>query len=221
MEEFVHTFEGVADLRRSNATLRDPNGMPVIDLLPALCGGEGCADMERFGRAEEGFPRGFMRLAHGIPSRDAFTNPFNAPDPGGLERAMLRLAESRAAGLGGGVVAIDGKVLRRSFSDAASRSPLHPVQAFASEARPLSGQVRVEGRSNGIAAVPTLLEMPALKGRVVTADAMHTRRRTVQAITAGRPRAGAEGQSGRTVRGREAVLGRPGAGWELAVTSGR
>ena len=74
MEEFLHIFEEVVDPRRSNATLRDPDGMPVIGPLSALCGGEGCADMERFGRAEEGFPRGFMRLAHGIPSRDAFTN---------------------------------------------------------------------------------------------------------------------------------------------------
>ena len=64
---------------------------------------------------------------------------------------------------------IDGKALRRSFADAAPRSPPHPVRAFAGEARPVSGQVRVEGRSNGIAAVPTLLGMPTPKGRVVTA----------------------------------------------------
>ena len=184
MEEFVHIFEGVADPRRSNATLHDLDEMLMIGLPSALCGGEGCVDMERFGRAKEGFLRGFMRLAHGIPSRDAFTNLFNAPDPGSLQQAMLRLAEGRAAGLGGGVVAIDGKALRRSFSDAASRSPLHLVQAFASEARLVLGQVRVEGKSNEIAAVPALLGMLALKGRVVTADAMHTQRRTAQAVTA-------------------------------------
>ena len=97
---------------------------------------------------------------------------------------MLRLAEGWAAGLEGEVVAIDGKALRRSFSDAASRSPLHLVQAFASEARLVLGQVRVEGKSNEIAAVSALLEMLALKGRVVTADAMHTQRRTARAITA-------------------------------------
>ena len=48
MEEFVHIFEGVADPRRSNATLHDPDGMPMIGLLSALCGGESCADMEHF-----------------------------------------------------------------------------------------------------------------------------------------------------------------------------
>ena len=133
MEEFAHIFEEVADPRRSDATLRDSDGMPMISLPPALCGCGGCADMERYGRAEEGFPRGFMRLAHGIPSRDAFTDPFDAPDPGDLRRAMLRPAE---------------------------------------------------GRSNGITAVPTLLEMPTPKGRVVTADAMHTQHRTAQAVSA-------------------------------------
>ena len=46
------------------------------------------------------------------------------------------------------------------------------------------GQVRVEGGSNEITAVPTLLEMPALKGGIVTADAMHTQRRMAQAVTA-------------------------------------
>ena len=67
MKEFVHIFEGIADPCRSNATLRDPDGMPMIGLPSAPCGGGSCADMERFGRAEEGFPRGFMRLAHDIP----------------------------------------------------------------------------------------------------------------------------------------------------------
>ena len=147
----------------------------MIGFLSPPYGGGGCVGMERFGRAGEGFPRGFMRLAHGIPSRAARPNPFNAPDPGGLQRAMPRLADGRAAGLGGGVVAIDGKALR---------SPPHPVGAFVGGARPVLGQVRVEDRSNGIAAVPVLLGTLAPKARVVTADAMRTQRRTARAVTA-------------------------------------
>ena len=184
MEEFSHLFEGLADPRRSNATLHDLDEMPMTGLLSPLCGGEGCTDMERFSRAKEKFLRSFMRLSHGIPSHDAFTNLFNALDPDGLQQAMLRLAEGWAAGLGGEVVAIDGKALRRSFADASSRSPLYPVHAFASEARLVPGQVRAAGKSNEIKALPALLEMPALKGRIVTADAMHTQRETARAVTA-------------------------------------
>ena len=58
--------------------------------------------------------------------------------------------------MGGGVAAIDGRALRRSFAAAVSQSPPHPVRAFAGGARPVLGQVRVENRSNGIAAVSAL-----------------------------------------------------------------
>ena len=37
--------------------------------------------MEHFGHAKKGFPRGFMPLVHGISSRNAFPNLFNALDP--------------------------------------------------------------------------------------------------------------------------------------------
>ena len=128
--------------------------------------------------------RRFMGLKHGIPSHDAFSDLFNALDPGGLQGVLLRLLEDWAAVLDGDVIAIDGKSLRRSFADAAARSPVHLVQAFAAEARLVLGQVKVDDKSNEIAAMPRLLEMLALESRIVTADAMHTQRATAEAVTA-------------------------------------
>ena len=183
MEEFSYLFEGVDDPRRSNATRHDLHEMLMIALLSALCGGEGCVDMETFGRAKERFLRGFMTLRHGIPSHDAFSNLFNALDPEGLQGMLSRLAGDWAERLGGDVVAIDGKALRRSFADAADRSPLHLVQAFAVDARLVLGQVRVEAGSNEITALPRLLALLSVRGRIVTADAMHTQRETAAAVT--------------------------------------
>ena len=82
------------------------------------------------------------------------------------------------------MVAIDGKALRRSFRDAAERSPLHLVHAFAAESGLLLGQVRVDGKSNEITAMPALLELLDLRGRTVTADAMHAQRATAESVTA-------------------------------------
>ena len=184
MEEFSGLFVGVKDPRRSNATRHDLHEMLMIALLSMLCGGECCTDMERFGRAKESFLRGFMTLRHGVPSHDAFSNLFNALEPRGLQRVLLRLVRGWAKRLEGDVVAIDGKALRRSFASATARSPLHLVQAFSTEARLMLGQVRVEAKSNEIAALPALLDMLALKGRLVTADAMHTQRTTAAMVTA-------------------------------------
>ena len=88
-----------------------------------------------------------------------------------MQRVLLRLVQDWAKRLEGDVVAVDGKALRRSFAAATARSPLHSGQAFSTEARSMPGQVRVEAGSNEIAALPALLDMLALEGRIVTADA--------------------------------------------------
>ncbi len=75
-----------------------------------------------------------------------------------------------------GVPALDGKTLRRSYDRAEGKSPLHLVSAWAAEHRLVLGQLAVDGKSNEITAVPKLLEMLALPGMVMTADAMHCRR---------------------------------------------
>ena len=73
---------------------------------------------------------------------------------GGLQKVLLRLLEDWAAVLDDDVIAIDGKSLRRSFADAAARSPVRLVL----------GQVKGDGKSNEIAVMPKPLEMLALKG---------------------------------------------------------
>ena len=180
MQDFVRIFDGVEDPRTGNATLHNLHGMPVIALPCVLCGGRGCTGMELFGRSKEAFLRGFMKLENGIPGHDAFSGLFRALDPEGLRRAPVRLAADWAGRLGPDVTAIDGRALRRSFGDASDRSPLHVVNAFAASARLTLGQVRVDGRSNGITAMPALLD---IRGCTVTADAMHTQRDTAERVT--------------------------------------
>ncbi len=181
VEDFSHIFEGVEDPRRSNATRHDLHEMLMIALLCTLCGGEGCCDMALFGRAKEPFLRKFMVLEHGIPSHDAFSDLFNALDPDNFQQVMVRLVDKFAGELDG-VVAIDGKSLRRSFCRASGKSPLHLVQAFCSQASMVLGQIAVDEKSNEITAMPKLLELLDIEGRIVTADAMHTQRATAKAI---------------------------------------
>lgn len=83
-----------------------------------------------------------------------------------------------------GVVAVDGKTLRRSFDRVAEASPLHLVSAWANEERLVLGQMKVTPGSNGIEAVPALLEMLALEGTMATVDAMHRQRTTAETILA-------------------------------------
>ncbi len=147
----------------------------MIALCTMLCGGEDCLDMELFGDAKEPFLRQFLSLRHGIPSHDTFSRVFRLLDPTAFETCFVRFMQRFSESLRG-VVAIDGKTLRRSFDKAAGKSPLHMLHAWSADHRLLLGQLAVDGKSNEITAEPKLLELLSLKGCIVTADALSCQR---------------------------------------------
>lgn len=113
--------------------------------------------------------RFLLPLAHGIPSHDTFSRLFRLLEPARFHARFFPLMQRSAADLAG-VVAVDGKALRRSFDRASAQSPLHPVRAWAADQRLVLAQVAVDGKSDEITAVPALL---SLNGTIFTADAMH------------------------------------------------
>jgi hypothetical protein len=70
------------------------------------------------------------------------------------------------------VTAIDGKTLRGSFNTRQGNKAIHLVSAWATENRLVFAQVTTEEQSDEITEIPALLEMIALKGCIVTIDAM-------------------------------------------------
>ncbi len=63
-----------------------------------------------------------------------------------------------------GVVAIDDKVLRRSFDQASSKAALHMVSARDCEQRMVLAQIATDAKPNEITAAPKLLKLLSLKG---------------------------------------------------------
>ena len=137
--------------------------------------------MARFAAAKEPFLRGFLKLKNGLPSHDTFSRLFRLLNPEQFGAAfqwfMARFSEAVQ-----GVVSIDGKVVRRSFDRASSKSALHMVSAWGCEQRLVLAQVATDEKSNEITAVPKLLEMLSLKGTIVTTDALNCQRAIARQI---------------------------------------
>ena len=183
LEQFGACWEGLEDPRSGNAALHDFHELLMIALCCVLCGGQGAVDMALFAEAKEPFLRSFLALANGLPSHDTFSRLFRNLDPDqfreSFQRFMAQFSEQSE-----GVVAIDGKVLRRSFDRASGKSPLHMVSAWGSQQRLVLAQVATDAKSNEITAVPKLLRMLALKGTIVTADALNCQRAIAEQIVA-------------------------------------
>ena len=157
MEDFIACFAEVSDPRQDNVR-HNLHELLMIALCTMLCGGEDCSDMALFGQAKEPFLPQFLVLSHGIASHDTFSRVFRLLDPVAFAACFSRFMQRFADTLQG-VVAIDGKTLRRSFDRASGQSPLHMLHAWSVGQRLLPGQLAVDGKSNEITAVPRLLEL--------------------------------------------------------------
>ena len=180
-EEFAACWEGLEDPRTGNAGLHDFHALLMIALCTVLCGGQGAVDMALFAKAKKPFLRGFVNLANGAPSHDTFSRLFRQLDPAQFSAAFQRFMTGFSEQCQG-VVAIDGKVLRRSFDRASGKSALHMLSAWGCEQRLVLAQIATDAKSNEITAVPALLKMLSLKGTIVTTDALNCQRVIAQQI---------------------------------------
>ena len=136
-------------------------------------------DFADFAEDREELFREFLSLPNGLPSHDTFSRLFRLIDPTVLSDCFSRFLDDLGAD-GPGVIAIDGKTLRRSFDRAAGKSALHVVTAFAGEAGLVLGQTAVPEGGNEITAARALLGIVDLKGMLVTADAIHCQGETAR-----------------------------------------
>lgn len=172
---FVH-FGAVPDPRVERTRKHLLIEILFIAVCTLICGGEGFTDMELFGRAKERWLRRFLELRNGIPSHDTFRRVFSLLEPKAFRECFVRWSEALHKATKGEVVALDGKTLRHSFDTAADQPALHTVSAWATANGVCLGQLKVDGKSNEITALPRLLKLLDLKGRVVTLDAMGCQR---------------------------------------------
>src|SRR5450759_1350711 len=181
MEGLAACFEDLADPRTGNAGRHDLVEIMIIALCTVLCGGQYASDMELFAREKEAFLRQLLKLEKGLPSNDTFSRVLRLLDPEQFSACFQKFM-GKFSQVCQGVIAIDGKVLRRSFDKASGKSPLHMVSAWGCEQRLVLAQIATDAKSNEITAVPKLLEMLRLKGTIVTTDALNCQRAIAQQI---------------------------------------
>jgi predicted transposase YbfD/YdcC len=141
--------------------------------------------MALFARMKAYLWQDVLVLKHGLPSHDTFSRVFRMLDPEGFEKAFRRFMKAFGQGANlqrpKGVVALDGKALRRGYERGKSHMPPVMVTAWAAQTRMALANV-LAPNNNEVAGALQLLELLQLKGCVVTADAKHCHRGMATAI---------------------------------------
>ena len=174
-------FAQVADPRVERTKRHRLRDIIILAICGVICGAEGWVEIEEFGKAKEAWFTELLNLPNGIPSHDTFGRVFAHIDPKQFEASFFQWVQGISQTVQG-VIAIDGKTLRRSHDRAASKKALHVVSAWAVENRLVLAQLATEEKSNEITAIPVLLQQLALAGCIVTIDAMGTQTKIAEQI---------------------------------------
>jgi predicted transposase YbfD/YdcC len=173
LRDLESLFAQVEDPRMERTKLHRLRDIIILAICGVLCGADGWVEIEEFGKAKEAFFTNLLTLPNGIPSHDTFGRVFALIDPKQFEASFVQWVQGISQTVKG-VIAIDGKTLRRSHDHESEKKALHVVSAWAVENRLVLAQLAIEEKSNEITAIPVLLRQLALAGCIVTIDAMGT-----------------------------------------------
>jgi predicted transposase YbfD/YdcC len=175
MQGFDDCFAGLKDPRSGQARRHDLMEIMMIALCAVLSGGQTAVDMAVFAEAKQEFLGSFLALKNGVPSHDTFSRVFRQLDPDQF-RACFQKFMARFSETCTGVIAIDGKVLRRPLDAAHPGSALHMISAWCCDTRLVLAQIATTAKVKESTAVLKLLAILALKGTIVTTDALNCQR---------------------------------------------
>jgi predicted transposase YbfD/YdcC len=141
-------------------------------IAAVVSGAEEWVSIQAFGKAKLEWLRRFFPYKRGIPSHDVLGKLFTRLDPVGFNECIMAWVNSVSGLTGGEVVAFDGKSICGSSRADQPHSAIHVVSAYATQSRVCLGQIGVGQKENEIVAIPQMLELLAIKGCIVTIDAM-------------------------------------------------
>ncbi len=179
---FLDYFDDLEDPRIDRKKLYPMSEILFTTLCAVISGAEGWQDVENFGKAKINFLKKYLPFKNEIPSDDTFRRFFRAIDPEKFQKNFSNWVNSMNFAKGK-IINIDGKTSRGSHDK--DQKALHMISAFASEARMVLAQKKVNGKTNEITEIPKLLNWLDLKGSVVTSDAMGTQAKIASKIIDG------------------------------------
>jgi predicted transposase YbfD/YdcC len=169
LAEFI---KGIADPRIDRKKLYPLDELIIITILAFLSGAEGWEDIAEFAKCKEELLKKHLELKNGLPQHDVYGRVFRRLDPEQLGICFMEWVQAMRIPVEKEVFAVDGKTMRGSLDKFKCLKAAHIVSVFATENRLTLAQVKTDEKSNEITAIPEVLALIALKGAIVTIDAM-------------------------------------------------
>ena len=166
----LEVLEDPRDIRGNKHRLVD---ILIMTIYGTLCGYTDFVNMSDFLSLHEEYFTQLLDLKNGIPSHDTFSRVFSIINPYEFMDVFIKWIKE-IVGQKGLHIAIDGKAIKSARDKVNNGNVPYILSGFLCDIGLSIGQIKVNDKSNEITAIPSLLDLIDVKGKVITIDAIGT-----------------------------------------------
>lgn len=173
MKSLFEHFEILEDPRDIRGKKHELTNILIMTIYGILCGYTDFVNIADFLSVYKDYFINLLNLENGIPSHDTFSNVFRNIDSKKFMELFIDWIKE-IVGQKGTHLAIDGKAIKSAKDKINGGNTPYIVSAFLCDIGISIGQVKVDDKSNEITAIPELLDLIDIKGKIITIDAIGT-----------------------------------------------
>lgn len=184
MESLINIFSELEDPRDNRGKKHLLIHVIVLAIYGILCGFSDFSNMAYFLKKKEKELTAEFGLLNGIPSHDTFSAVFRVIDPQKFMELFIEWTKTLITNkeFSDKHIAIDGKAIKSATDKVNNGNIPYIVSGFLCDVGISIGQVKVDGKSNEITAIPELLDIINIENHTVTIDAIGTQKEIVDKI---------------------------------------
>lgn len=182
MKSLYNHFEVLEDSRDIRGKRHELIDILIMTIYGILCGYTDFTNLADFLKVHEEYFTKLLNLKNGTPSHDTLSNVFAVIDSKKFLEIFIEWIKSIIEN-NGIHLSIDGKAIKSARDKINGGNTPYIVSAFLSDIGISVGQIKVDDKSNEITAIPELIKLLDIEGKIITIDAIGTQEEICNLIT--------------------------------------
>ena len=182
MNTLYNHFEVLEDPRDTRGKRHELINILIMTICGILCGYTDFTNLADFLKVHEDYFISLLNLEYGTPSHDTLSNVFAIIDSKKFMEIFIAWIK-QIINNNGLHLSIDGKAVKSARDKINGGNTPYIVSAFLSDIGISIGQVKVDDKSNEITAIPELIQLLDIEGKIITIDAIGTQEDICNLIT--------------------------------------
>lgn len=173
-------FSLICDTRYQSYVEHKLSDILVITMCAVLCGIDSLSGIISYAENKKEFLANKFSITK-IPSKPTLSRILNIVNAKRIAEIITGIMKESIEDTGN-IVAVDGKAIRSTAEKGKPHSALQVLTAYDTESSVVLGQEGIHEKTNEIPVFQEMLEYIDMKGKTVTADAMHCQKETCHKI---------------------------------------